>query len=292
MVQENGRGFAMPFRLVKAEDVLIVAVAIYLAAVLAAGGKLPSFSLNLILALLYGMCGVAGVNSLNQIHDVKIDAVNKPLRPLPSKSMSEKSVAAISVILLTVGAVCAIILFFTLSYIYVVLGLLGLFTSLVYTLPTTRFKRFTMLSTGIMGFGYGPFIFLAGWTLIADPLDAPLWVLGFLYFHEVFILITKDYRDMDGDERYGMRTLPVVMGRKRAAVVNYTLYILPFTGVAILSYLGFINYNPYLLVPAGYIIGLPMFWFCSRPKLLFNIAGYYVYIIAFILIRLILVFTY
>jgi len=281
----------MILRLVKAEDVLIVAAAIYLAAVLAAGGVLPRLSINLIMAMLFGMFGVAGVNSLNQIHDEKIDAINKPQRPLPANRLSKKSVKIISISLLVLGAFCAVFLFFALSHIYIILGLLGLLTSLLYTLPATRFKRFTFLSTGIMGFGYGPFIFIAGWTVLREPYAAPIWILTFLYFHEVFILITKDYRDVEGDEKYGMRTLPVVLGRARSAAINYGMYILPFIGVTILALSGRIDFEPFILFITGTFTGIPMFWFCSRPDIYHNIAGYYTYVVVFIIIRIILAFT-
>ena len=282
---------ALAMRLVKAEDVLIVGAAIYLSAVLALDNIIPTWDLNLVLAMLYGMCGVAGVNSLNQVHDAKIDAINKPLRPIPSKRLKEKTVIYISGGLLTTGALIAIYLFFVSSYIYVVVGLLGLFTALIYTLPTTRFKKYTMLSTGIMGFGYGPFIFLAGWAVYRDPIEAPLWILVFLYFHEVFVLITKDYRDVKGDRAYGMRTLPVILGRERAASLNYILYLLPFFFVTAIAFSGQISYDPTLLLFTGAAFGLPMFWLCGQPKVSLNIAGYYVYILAFIVIRVILAFT-
>jgi 4-hydroxybenzoate polyprenyltransferase len=142
-----------------------------------------------------------------------------------------------------------------------------------------------------MGFGYGPFLFLLGWTVFNDTMDAPLWILIFLYFHEVFILITKDYRDVKGDRKYGIRTLPVVYGRERAASYNYVLYISPFIFVTAIAYSGFIDYNPLWLLATGCVIALPMFWLCSQNDLRSNVAGYHVYIIAFILVRIILAYT-
>ena len=257
-------------RLIKGEDVLIVGIAAFLGAVMAAGGFPNKDYLRLFGAMAFCMVGVAGVNAFNQVYDKDIDGINKPLRPIPSGFLTPKQVTIIAYTLLGSGAILAILL----GPIYVFIGVLGLGSSLLYTLPFPRLKKSTILSTAIMGIGYGPFLLLAGW-MVYEPIhlewrsgglvmEPPLWILIFLYFHEVFILISKDYRDVEGDERFGMRTLPVVLGKVKAARLNYGLYISPFIGVWVLEILGYISLDTILLVSAGVLLGLPIFYFCSK----------------------------
>ena len=286
--------FATAMRLVKGEDVLIVAIAAYLGAVMAAGGLPDTDLLRLAGAVAFCTLGVAGVNALNQVYDRDIDRINKPLRPIPSGILTTKQVTVIASILLACGAIIAILL----GPVFVIIGVLGLGSSLLYTLPFPRFKKSMFFSTGIMGIGYGPFLLLAGWV-IYEPvvfewsdgglvISPPLWVLLFLYFHEVFILISKDYRDIEGDKKYGMRTLPATLGKTRAAWVNYALYVSPFVGVYVLDVLGHIEFGTAFLVLSGILLGIPIFFFCSKDDQRSNVVGYYCYIFAFIMARVVL----
>ena len=194
-------------RLIKGEDVLIVGVAVYLASVAATGDWIPSHNIIfLILVCIFCMLGVAGVNSMNQIHDLKIDKINKPLRPLPAAILTKSQVASIAIGLICIGAILGIILWVVVSPIYLLIGSIGLASALMYSIPNIRLKKIPIISTAIMGFGYGPFLFIAGW-IIYKPIELiPIWVLLFLYFHETFILITKDYRDIKGDRKYNIKT--------------------------------------------------------------------------------------
>lgn len=274
-------------RLVKGEDVLIVGIATYLAGAAAAGSWLPMEKIALlILACMFCMLGVAGVNSMNQIHDFKIDKINKPKRPLPSLLLSWSQVRFLSSGLLVIGAFLSIILWILVSPIYFFIGCFGFGTALLYSLPQVRLKKYPIISTAIMGFGYGPFLFIAGWVVLKPISEIPLWVLFFLYFHETFILITKDYRDYLGDLKYNIRTLPVILGKKYSAILNYFLYIIPFILLYLTGYFGLLSLDSTILLVYGIFIGLPMFICCGQDNLKINVLGYYIYIFAFILVRI------
>ena len=290
-LNSNYIALSTALRLIKGEDVLIVGIAVFLAGSVGAGEWFPGSNLGfLFLACVFAMLGVAGVNSMNQIHDLKIDKVNKPLRPLPAHLLNKTQVEKISTGLLMTGVLLALILWVLVSPIFFIIGCLGLSTALLYSVPKIRLKKYPIISTAIMGFGYGPFLFIFGWV-IYQPLESiPIWPLLFLYFHEVFILITKDYRDLEGDKKYQIRTLPTILGKRYAAIMNYILYVLPFIFLSISQYLGVLNHDFDLLLFSGILLGLPMFYCCSRKETIWNIYGYYIYIVAFIFVRVVVTF--
>ncbi len=162
--------------------------------------------------------GLMATNALNQCTDVDTDRINKPDRPIPSGLISLKegySIVALLYIATIALAVSVNTTFFALTCMVVSLGI-------AYSIYPFRLKDRFILSNLSIAVGYGTLNFLLGWLVIKPIYDAPVYILFMLTAFDFFASISKDYRDMAGDMRYGVRTIPVVIGRGKAIVLEFT----------------------------------------------------------------------
>ncbi len=224
-MEQNGfRAFvvlARPFTL------LAPAVGFLAGSAMATGGEIPTAGLVGTLAVTILN---AGSNIINQCCDLEIDRINKPTRPLPSGSVSMRGAALL-------GTACYII---ALGLAYLVHPrLLGIFAvgallTLAYSAPPLRLKRHALSSSLALGFGRGCLLPVGGWAAV-EPIWHPApWFVGLVFGLYVFgASNTKDFVDVEGDRAYGMKTLPVLLGPRRAAWLILPFLVLPFALIPI-----------------------------------------------------------
>lgn len=274
--------------LVKFEDILLGGSTVFIAACFAYGG-LPETGLErLVFAILFCILGLASINALNQIADIEIDKINKPYRPLPSKKLKTKQVFFISFILSLFAGLITIYL----GIGYFIIALAGLAIGLLYNVPPIYAKKNPVFGMLLIGLGYGVLMFLVGWGVYKPFFSVPLWIIGFLYLHEVVFSSTKDFSDIKGDSYANVKTIPSIFGKKKGALVCYFLYIVPYLVLLILKFTGYITNNVYPLVTFGLIFGIIVFGFCGFYEKRYNYLGYFLSIIFSILVKMILFFTY
>jgi 4-hydroxybenzoate polyprenyltransferase len=103
------------------------------------------------------------------------------------------------------------------------------FITLYYSMPPVRLKKRLWVSNISIAFARGLLGFVAAWSIFGDPYHPTPWVIGGIMF--IFLVgatTSKDFTDMEGDKRYGMRTLPVEYGPKKAALIAGPFFIVPF----------------------------------------------------------------
>lgn len=169
--------------------------------------------------------GLMATNALNQCTDVDTDRINKPDRPIPSGLISLKegySIVALLYIATIALAASVNTIFFALTCMAVSLGI-------AYSIYPFKLKDRFILSNLSIAVGYGTLNFLLGWLVIKPIYDVPVHILVMLTAFDFFASISKDYRDMAGDMRYGARTIPVVIGRGKAIVLEFTALYAVFT---------------------------------------------------------------
>ena len=159
---------------------------------------------------------------INDYFDVNIDRVNKPEKNLVDKVIHRRwaiiwhLALSLSGIVLTAFAV-------RLHYWYLVLANLGCVALLWFY--STSFKRQLLIGNWVISL-------LTAWTILVfffafsnpvnafnstDALSVKFFRLAFLYAGFAFIIslvreAVKDMEDLEGDARYGCKTLPVVAG--------------------------------------------------------------------------------
>ena len=275
-------------QLFKLEDLLIGAAFVYLGAAFANNGIPESNNIRLLVAILFCILGLASINSMNQIFDVEIDKINKPNRPIPAGRLTKKQVFIVSFSL----SVCAGALTIYLGVIYFLIAVAGLAIGIIYSIPQIYLKKNTILSTMTIAVGYGILAFMVGWAVYKPILLIPLWLILFLYFHEVIITFCKDFSDLEGDKKARLETIPVLLGKFRGATLCFFLYLTPFMNLLIFQWLNYFSLNFYILFITGIIFGLLIFGFCSREDKRANYIGYSFYVIGTIFIRAVLLVEY
>ena len=189
--------------------------------------------------LVYGIATLillnAASNCMNASYDAHIDKINKPYRPIPKGLISRDEASSLAFALYGIAFIRAI--FISIEFWALVMLITGI--TIYYSMPPIRLKKRLWVSNISIAFARGLLGFVAAWSIFGDPLDPTPWVIGgIMFIYLVGATTSKDFTDMDGDRAYGMRTLPVVYGPKRAAIITGPFFIIPF-----------------LLIPAGVLRG-------------------------------------
>lgn len=193
----------------------------------------------------------AGSNSLNQVYDCEIDRINKPYRPIPQGIITEKEGLWIAGLLYVISIWRAAMVNRTFLLMVCVLSLI----TIAYSVPPLRLKRRIWLSNISIAVPRGMLGLVAAWTITADIGDSAPWLMGSVM--AIFLtgsITTKDITDMEGDREFGMMTLPVVYGKKKAILLSAPFLVVPFLLMVLYWYLG--------LLPGSSIImaGVFLIW--------------------------------
>jgi len=171
---------------------------------------------------------VAAGNAINDYFDREIDAVNRPDRPIPRGAVSPRGALAFA----AVAFALAVVLAATLPPVALVIAVVNLAALVAYT---ELFKRLPGVGNAVVAY-LGGSTFLFGGAAVGQLEGAA--VLAFLAAASTFTReVVKDVEDVVGDREEGLRTLPIVVGKRRALWLA-TLVL----GVAVLA-----SPLPYLL---------------------------------------------
>ena len=238
----------------------------------------PSSLADFLILVLITVLIAAGGYIINDYFDVKIDAVNKPDKITIDRNIPARGAIATHLIINAV----AIILGFYLAYKVgnFTFGLIFPFLSVLLWLYSASYKR-TFLWGNIIVAALSAFVVLIVWLfeffhLRLDPasfasLIKPMsHVTSIILAYALFaFLVTvvreviKDMEDAEGDQRYGCRTLPLVIGQRNSRLVIFSLLILSMIllgyGMLILYRLHYMWAFWYFLVA----VQAPVIWLVS-----------------------------
>jgi 4-hydroxybenzoate polyprenyltransferase len=252
-------GSAMPwksyFRIIRPVNLLIMAImlllvryAIFEPVFMQNGleGLMPGWQFSLlVLATLFI---AAGGYVINDVLDIELDRINKPAKRVIGKQISEVTGNKLHTNLTAVGVIIGLIFSYLSENIFLGVIFIIIATALFYY----SFKYKYMLVAGNLVVAIlAAMVVLIYWLfefynlksqpeyfITASPYFYQLnrFVLAFAMFAflTTFIReIIKDAQDVEGDARFGCRTLPVVMGLKR---LSYLLILLELLVVVLLGW--------------------------------------------------------
>ena len=197
----------------------------------------------------------AASNIINQIFDLEIDRINKGARPLPSGRISLGAAWGWSFVFYVISFGLSI--FVAWEFFFIVL--FTAFVTYAYSGPPFRTKRWGLLANFTIALPRGCLLMVAGWTSVQPKTMFTLepWFVGLIF--GLFVLgaaTTKDYADMEGDARYGCRTLPIIFGVRASAWIISPFFVIPFLLMPLGALLGVLNGSKSFLSVLGVILAL------------------------------------
>ncbi len=194
-----------------------------------------TISIPVLLAMLTVFFETAAGNVINDYFDYKIDLINKPERPIPSGRISLKNGRNYGYFLFAAGTVCG----FLISYItnnWIPFGIV-LFADVVLYLYAYTLKTTPLLGNLTVGFMTG-FGFVFGGFSINNPniIMTSLFLGFFAFVMTTAREIVKDIEDIEGDKADGAKTLPILIGEKKPAILAAVLIIIDSTLCPLLYY--------------------------------------------------------
>jgi len=196
----------------------------------------------------------------NSIVDIKIDRVNHPDWPLPSGILSVREVTMASVLF----AVLAVALASLVGEVFLLLASTTLILAAAYSLPPFRLKtrfwlRYVSHSLIIM-----VFIPLTFWTVYATINGQIIATVLVLFVFRTLAWGVKDIKDIKGDARGNVITIPIKYGPRRAYELSVLALILSWTLLFVFIHEGIISSVfltvPPIAIPAIAIVGRTLKW--------------------------------
>lgn len=180
-------------------------------------------ALDLLAAI--GLAWLASV-IINDIEDFGIDAVSNPARPLQEKIFTPEEYRQLGIILVILSLLGGLIV------APKMLALLALYQFLawIYSAEPLRLKKYPLVATLISASALLLVMFL-GFTLVSgdNNLHGLSWrIILLLLLSFTLVLPLKDFKDIAGDQKHGIWTVPVLFGEEKGRLINAVGVFLPF----------------------------------------------------------------
>src|SRR3989344_5750523 len=232
--------------------------------------NIQSFLLALIAltgAWVYSVCQ-------NDMYDETIDSVSNKDRPLIGKELTKSDMDVISKVFLFITFLSA----YTLGHYILFFISLFLFVYYIYSNPPLRLKRFVILNSFLVSLAClsvimaGFFLLNPDKNILAFPPGLGLAII--IFFSAVTNI--RDIKDVEGDRADGIKTLPVLLGTKKAKMLIAATICFFFLLIPWYFHVSF------LLIPS--IIASLLSWYFITEKNYKEWKGFAVYMLYLILI--------
>lgn len=178
------------------------------------------------------------VYTLNSITDKFEDSINKPWRPLPDGTLSNKEAVYWLIFITFISAAGIPVLF---SGIEIFLAYLVIFLGISYSLPPLTLKKHLYIAPLVTGWGVAHPLYITGGMKL-------FWVTSSLMLHAFGTTFLKDLSDIKGDKLAGRSVVTDYFGLKKIVSVSITLM-----SMSIVAFI-FTNYPFIGIIPAVSII--------------------------------------
>jgi geranylgeranylglycerol-phosphate geranylgeranyltransferase len=227
--------FAGFFTITRPVNSIVAGLAAIVAYLIDTGTVIPQ---TLLLFSVVALITAAG-NVINDFFDAKIDAINRPDRPIPSGAVTRAAAQGFAVILFLVAILVS---FFTNP---LCIGI-AVINSIVLVAYAGKLKRTPFLGNITVAFlAASIFLFggaLNGWNGLVHII--PIAIITF--FAMISRELVKDAEDVEGDKAGGADTLPIRIGIKktsRLALISTVLAVVA-------------SFIPYFWWGTGYLAGI------------------------------------
>ncbi|MGE8133357.1 chlorophyll synthase ChlG [Novosphingobium subterraneum] len=169
------------------------------------------------------VCGTS--QAVNDWFDRHVDAINEPDRPIPSGRIGGRWGLYIAigwtVLSLAVAAFS--------GHWVLIATVFGLACAWAYSAPPFRLKTSGWIGPAVVGLTYEGLSWFTGAAVMAGSLP-PVHVLVILTLYSIGahgIMTLNDFKAVEGDRATGLRSLPVVLGERPAALLASAVMAIP-----------------------------------------------------------------
>jgi 4-hydroxybenzoate polyprenyltransferase len=165
---------------------------------------------------------------INDYYDVKIDYINKPHRVIVGRTITRRYAILFHVLLSAMGIALGTIISLKIGFI----NLLSVFLLWLYS---NTLKRLAFIGNFTVAVLTGLSIVIVA---VLYHSGNPLIIIyaSFAFFMTLIREIIKDMEDLKGDNTFGCKTLPIVLGMRRTKGIIYTILAVFAIIVLILNY--------------------------------------------------------
>jgi geranylgeranylglycerol-phosphate geranylgeranyltransferase len=235
--------------------------------------------LNLILSAVFAW--IASV-FLNDRMDIEIDKITNENRPLARGNILPAEYGQLALVFLTMSLALALsvgVSFFLLIIVYQVLAW-------VYSCWPFRLKRFPILATFISALAL-ILLFISGFILLSDNQEISQFPMKLFWLMAISFTISlpiKDLKDIEGDKKDGIWTIPVLLGETWG---RFAIGL----GIFVSYALSIVMLNAKILFVPAMIFGAISFWILQNKKIsprrvhlyIFGLLFVYVFLMAYFL---------
>ncbi|ABO36027.1 geranylgeranylglycerol-phosphate geranylgeranyltransferase [Methanococcus maripaludis C5] len=194
-------GIKAYFELIRLNNCLMASFGAFIGGLIASYFNLEMVN-NLIFAsiVVFLVCGFG--NALNDIYDLKIDRINKPERPIPSKRISLTNARIFSYLLVFTG-LC-------ISLFNITCFLMAVLNSIVLQQYASTYKKNKIIGNLIVAYLTGS-VFIFGGIAVGN-IDVTIMLFLCALFAMWSREIIKDYEDIEGDIQEKVISIPIKCG--------------------------------------------------------------------------------
>ena len=205
-------------RLMRPINCLMMGVAVIVGAVLASPDISSLFWQNLLYGFITSFSLTAASMAINDYYDRTIDAINEPIRPIPSGLIKPKEALAFAFILTAIGFATA----YTTNISCFVIAIIAWTVFVTYTTVGKQSGlpgNFLVSTCVAIPFIYGSY-------MVATTIELNVLVFASMAFlSNTGREITKGIVDVKGDRIHNVKTLAVCYGEKNGAITAAIFYL-------------------------------------------------------------------
>ncbi|WP_333606601.1 prenyltransferase [Arsukibacterium sp.] len=229
----------------------------------------------LLLVAVVSLAAHISVNAFNEYFDFKsgLDFLTQRT-PFSggSGTLVNQPEASQLALLLAIGSLLLLIsgglyLSYQLNWQPLLIGIPGVLLIYGYTQYINRWPLLCLLAPGI---GFGIFMTLGAYWVLAGSLSASAWVLAFIMMLLVSnLLLLNQFPDVEADKQVGRRHLPIVIGRRHSASVYSLLLLLSYLILILAIVAGYLPWHSLLALLSLPLVArlLPgLFRYADKPE--------------------------
>lgn len=163
---------------------------------------------------------------VNDLYDVKIDEISNSTRPLQKGLFDPKSYGEFGIICFILSILGGFIVGPQFGAMLIIYQILAWF----YSAEPYRLKRFPIIATFTSSLASLNVLFL-GFVLFSgsDNIQSLSWrIIALLIFSYTLCIPIKDFKDIEGDKKDGVWTIPVLLGEEKGRLVVGSGFFISF----------------------------------------------------------------